>query len=111
MGNLTAAGYHAPDEIRLAADHILGIHVKDANPKVIRGVPYGEGIVPFKDVFSAMAESGFWGMLGVEMWADRHEGEDIIEVVANARKFVQDLVDAETWVVDTPMEIKTSQLV
>ncbi|UCC53187.1 MAG: L-ribulose-5-phosphate 3-epimerase, partial [Anaerolineaceae bacterium] len=67
MGNLAAAGYYPPDELRLAKNNLLGIHVKDAAPKVIRGIPFGEGIVPFRETFAAMAEIGFWGMLAVEM--------------------------------------------
>jgi L-ribulose-5-phosphate 3-epimerase UlaE len=72
IGNLTAAGYSPPAEIALAKGQILGIHVKDAMPKIIRGVPFGNGIVPFQDTFRALAETGFWGLLGVEMWGQMH---------------------------------------
>jgi L-ribulose-5-phosphate 3-epimerase len=96
IGNLTAAGYYAPDELLLAQNKVLGIHVKDAQPRIIRGVPFGEGIVPFKETFQALAQTGFWGMLGVEMWGDMHAGEDPIECAAAARKYVDDLV-AEAW--------------
>jgi hypothetical protein len=57
---------------------LLGIHVKDALPKVIRGVPFGKGIVPFRETFQALAQAGFWGMIGVEMWGKMHAGEDPI---------------------------------
>ncbi|MBK8286591.1 MAG: TIM barrel protein [Ahniella sp.] len=33
IGNLAAAGCHPPDELTLAKDQILGIHVKDAMPR------------------------------------------------------------------------------
>ncbi|MBC8507147.1 MAG: L-ribulose-5-phosphate 3-epimerase [Chloroflexi bacterium] len=102
MGNLAAAGYHPPDELLLAKDQILGIHVKDAMPKVIRGIPFEEGIVPFKEIFQTLAKIGFWGMLGVEIWGDKHTGGDPIAAAATARKFVDDLVAAETWVTDRP---------
>jgi L-ribulose-5-phosphate 3-epimerase UlaE len=92
MGNLAAAGYYPPDELRLAKNNLLGIHVKDAAPKVIRGIPFGEGIVPFRETFAAMAEIGFWGMLAVEMWGYMHPDEDPVEVVTSARQFVNELV-------------------
>ncbi len=96
MGNLAAAGYSPPDEIRLTKDKLLGIHVKDAAPKIIRGIPFGEGIVPFRDTFRALADIDFWGMLGVEIWGDRHSDQDPIAAAASARRFVADLV-ADTW--------------
>jgi predicted hexulose-6-phosphate isomerase len=100
MGNLAAAGYSPPDELRLTKDKLLGIHVKDAAPKVIRGIPFGEGIVPFRETFRALAEIGFWGMLAVEMWGYMHPDEDPVESAASARRFVDDLV-AEAWPADS----------
>lgn len=106
MGNLAAAGYSPPDELRLTKGKLLGIHVKDAAPKVIRGIPFGEGIVPFRETFQALAEIGFWGMLGVEMWGHMHPEEDPIESVAAARRYVDELV-AEAWPADTLLEQST----
>jgi len=80
----------------LAKREILGIHVKDALPRIIRGVPFGEGIVPFRETFQALAQTGFWGLLGVEIWGDRHADHDPIASVAAARRFVNDLV-VEAW--------------
>jgi predicted hexulose-6-phosphate isomerase len=99
IGNLAAAGYCPPDELILAKGQLLGIHVKDAMPKVIRGIPFGEGIVPFRDTFQALVQMGFWGMIGVEMWGSMHTGQDPIECVASARRFVEDLV-SESWQTD-----------
>ncbi len=64
MGNLAAAGYYPPDELRLAKDNLLGIHVKDAAPKVIRGIPFGEGIVPFRETFRDTGGYRFLGHAG-----------------------------------------------
>ena len=96
MGNLAAAGYYPPNEIILAKSQLLGIHVKDALPKVIRGVPFEKGIVPFRETFQALVQTGFWGLLGIEIWGSMHTGEDPVESVAAARRFVDCLV-AEAW--------------
>ena len=100
IGNLAAAGYSPPEQLTKAKDQILGIHVKDAMPKVIRGIPFEEGIVPFQETFQALSATGFWGMLGVEIWGDMHAGEDSVAAAAAARQFVEQLVSAETWVTD-----------
>jgi L-ribulose-5-phosphate 3-epimerase len=102
IGNLAAAGYSPPIELTLAKEQILGIHVKDALPKIIRGVPFGDGIVPFQDTFRALAQTGFWGLLGVEIWGQMHAEEDPIAAVAAARKFVLDLVETESWTIHRP---------
>jgi predicted hexulose-6-phosphate isomerase len=106
MGNLAAAGYSPPDEIRLTKDRLLGIHVKDAAPKVIRGIPFGTGIVPFRETFRALADIDFWGMLGVEIWGDMHADQDPIAAAASARRFVADLV-TETWAADGQIDHST----
>ena len=102
MGNLSAAGYHPPDELRLAQNQILGLHVKDAMPKVIRGIPFETGIVPFQETFQTLAEIGFWGLLGVEIWGDRHADDNPVAAAAEAREFIERLVAAETWVTEVP---------
>lgn len=96
IGNLAAAGYSPPDELRLAEKHVLGIHVKDSMPKIIRGIPYGSGIVPFKETFKALADIGFWGLLSVEMWGHMHPDKLAHETAADTHRFVENLV-SETW--------------
>jgi L-ribulose-5-phosphate 3-epimerase len=96
MGNLAAAGYHPPDEILLAKGHMVAVHVKDALPRVIRGVPFETGIVPLEETFQALAQIDFWGPLGVEMWAAMDEGGDPLSSAIAARKLVDRLV-AAAW--------------
>jgi L-ribulose-5-phosphate 3-epimerase len=103
IGNLTAAGYNPAVELTLAKNQILGVHVKDALPKIIRGVPFGEGIVPFKETFQALAQNGFWGLLGIEIWGQMHATDDPIASVAAARLYVENLV-AEAWPTGTPIK-------
>lgn len=99
IGNLAAAGYCPADELSLAKGQLLGVHVKDALPRIIRGVPFGEGIVPFSETFRALVQAGFWGLIGVEMWGQMHADQDPIECVAAARRYVDCLVN-EAWPVD-----------
>jgi L-ribulose-5-phosphate 3-epimerase len=110
IGNLTAAGCYAPDELVLAQNQVLGVHVKDALPRVIRGVPFAAGIVPFQETFQALAQTGFWGLIGIEMWGDRHVGEDPIAIVADARKFVDNLV-TEAWPTGSPVQLSKTGII
>ncbi len=101
IGNLAAAGYYPPEEVLLAKGQMIGAHVKDARPKIIRGIPYGEGIVPFRETFQALVQIGFWGLIGAEIWGQMHAGQDPIEGAASARRFIADLV-TEAWQSNQP---------
>jgi L-ribulose-5-phosphate 3-epimerase len=108
IGNLAAAGYYPPDELTLANRELLGIHVKDAMPNVIRGIPFNKGIVPFRETFRALAQTGFWGLLGVEVWGQMRAGEDPFAAAAADRRLVDQLV-AEAWpdgCPDRPLKVK-----
>jgi L-ribulose-5-phosphate 3-epimerase len=96
MGNLAAAGYDPAEQLRRAAGHIVGVHVKDTTPGVVRGVPFREGIVPFEEVFQDLAEIGFWGPMTVEMWSDMDKAGDPLSAVVAARQLVARLV-SEAW--------------
>jgi len=93
MGNLAAAGYDPADELRKGAGHILAIHVKDALPGVVRGVPLGSGIVRFSSVFEALAQIQFWGPLTIEMWSHMEPHRDAFQAIIHARQFVGKLVE------------------
>lgn len=101
MGNLAAAGYHPPHELSLAAGHVVAIHVKDALPGIIRGVPFEEGIVPFVETFQALARIGFWGPMGVEMWGQMDTRRDPLDAAIAARKLVERLT-AMAWPEHSP---------
>jgi L-ribulose-5-phosphate 3-epimerase len=96
MANLAAAGYPPPQQILLAKGHMVAVHVKDALPGVIRGVPFEKGIVPLQETFHALAQVGFWGPLSVEMWASMDESGNPLASVHAARKLVERLV-AAAW--------------
>jgi L-ribulose-5-phosphate 3-epimerase len=96
MGNLAAAGYDPAGQLRRAVGHLVAVHVKDTVPGVVRGVPFEEGIVPFGDVFQALAEIGFHGPMTVEMWSDMDEAGNPLDAVVAARQLVARLV-GEAW--------------
>lgn len=96
MGNLAAAGYDPPDQLRRAVGHLLAVHVKDTLPGVVRGVPFGQGIVPFCETFRALAETGFCGPMTVEMWGHMDHSVDPLASVVTARQFVARLT-AGCW--------------
>ncbi|MBL7210783.1 MAG: L-ribulose-5-phosphate 3-epimerase [Desulfobacteraceae bacterium] len=93
MGNLLAAGYSPPKELRLAKNHLISLHVKDAKHGIVRGVPFEKGDVPFQETFQALAEIGYGGPLTVEMWADLRGDADPLSSVMDAHKFIKSLVD------------------
>jgi len=92
MGNLVAAGYDPISQLNLAKGYLVGVHVKDATPGVVRGVRFGEGIVPLKGVFQTLAEIDFCGPLAVEMWAHMDAAGDPIKRAKEARVLVNNLV-------------------
>jgi L-ribulose-5-phosphate 3-epimerase len=92
MANLAAAGYHPPQQLLLAKGHLIGVHFKDGLPGVIRGVPFKKGIVPFVETFEALAQIGFCGPMGVEMWADMDTTGDPLNSAIAARKLVEHLM-------------------
>ena len=97
MANLVGGGFDPPDEFRLAKDHIVAVHVKDGMRNNIRGVPFGEGHVPFAKTFEALQECGFHGPLVVEMWGHLDRTGDPFESARAARAFVrpyQEVLDA-----------------
>lgn len=96
MGNLAAAGYHPPDELALAKGHLLALHVKDTQPRITRGIPFGEGIVPFVETFKTLAPLNFYGPLAVELWGSMDNTGDLQRTAIAARQFIEHLI-AQTW--------------
>ncbi len=92
MANVAALGFDPVAELPLCAGHLVAVHVKDGLPQVVRGVPFGAGIVPFQAVFGVLAGLGYRGPLTVEMWADRDATGDPLTTARAARQFVAELI-------------------
>jgi L-ribulose-5-phosphate 3-epimerase len=92
IGNMAAAGYDPVEQLRLAKNYLIGVHVKDALPGKVRGVPFERGIVPFEDVFRTLTEMDFCGPMVVEMWSHMDVTGDPLRAAAEARQLVSRLV-------------------
>ena len=88
VGNLAANGLDAAAQLRRAAGHLVGVHLKDTRPGEYRRVPFGDGIVPFAEVFTALAEIGYPGPFLVEMWND--DAPDATATIVAARTWLQE---------------------
>ncbi len=88
IGNLVAAGYDVFDELNAGAEMLVGIHIKDAKPGIVRKVPLGEGIVPFEEFFRKLPDIDFKGPLILELWED--STQDPQQRLKEARTWIQE---------------------
>ena len=70
VGNIAANGLDVAAELRAGAGHLVGIHLKDTRPGEYRRVPFGQGIVPFAQVFRTLEDICYDGGFLIEMWND-----------------------------------------
>ena len=96
IGNMTAAGYDPLEQLPLTIGHLVGVHVKDTRKGELRGVPLGEGIVRFREVFDLLARLGFSGPLVMEMWADLDRNNDPIGSLTRSRAILDQWI-TEAW--------------
>jgi L-ribulose-5-phosphate 3-epimerase len=86
IGNSFATNQNLKDELDCAKGHIVGLHIKDTVEMVIRRIPFGEGKVDFIKSFQIIKNSGFYGPLVIEMWAD--DKPNALELAKNARLWI-----------------------
>jgi L-ribulose-5-phosphate 3-epimerase len=96
IGNMTAAGYSPLEQLPLTVGHLVGVHVKDTRPGELRGVPLGQGIVPFQETFRLLARMDFTGPLVMEMWAHLDPTGDPIGSVTRARVLLDQWI-SDAW--------------
>lgn len=100
VGNLSAWGNDVGEELTLAIDQIVGIHLKDTvavsenNPGTFRDVPFGTGCVDFVSVFRRLAALQYSGPFLIEMWSGDRSVEQAEQEVAEARRWIiQQMID------------------
>lgn len=69
VGNLAGNEHDVTTQLKSALPVAFGVQLKDARPGEFRGVPYGEGTVPFSDVFREISKHPDMP-LSIEMWND-----------------------------------------
>jgi L-ribulose-5-phosphate 3-epimerase len=86
IGNLAGNGLNVSSELLKAQGNLVGIHLKDVNPKVFRRVDFGDGIVDFQEAFRTLATMNYTGNFLIEMWNDN--SPDAMQIVGNARLWI-----------------------
>ncbi|GAA4026663.1 L-ribulose-5-phosphate 3-epimerase [Arthrobacter methylotrophus] len=70
VGNLAGSEHDVTAQLKSALPVAFGVQLKDARPGEFRRVPYGEGTVPFSDVFREISKQSPDMPLSIEMWND-----------------------------------------
>lgn len=83
IGNLAYAGYDVLSELEVARGHIAAVHVKDTQLGQLRYVYPGEGIVPFVESFTKLAELNFQGSIVLELWTENFPDALVIATAGN----------------------------
>ena len=65
VGNATALGFSAPDELRQLGSRVIHVHAKDKDATGTN-VRYGTGVVPFGLVLAALHDIEFDGLVTME---------------------------------------------
>ena len=68
-GNLAGMGKDVAAELETGGDYIIGIHLKDSKPGIMRDVVFGEGIVDFEKALESLARIGYRGPMIAETWS------------------------------------------
>lgn len=91
IGNLVASGEDMFAEIQAGADHIVGVHIKDALPGRFRNIPLGTGHVPFVPALRKLWGVGFSGPIMLEMW--EHGGAVNLPALTEARIWIEHRIE------------------
>jgi len=87
IGNLNAMGVDAEYDLPIGGKNILGVHIKDSKPHIVRDVPYGEGNVNFKKCFRTLKKMNYNGIFVAEMWC--HDNPEFHQYLKKANKFIK----------------------
>ncbi|MEM8858467.1 MAG: L-ribulose-5-phosphate 3-epimerase [Chloroflexota bacterium] len=88
VGNLAANQLDPCHQLRLAAGQLVGMHLKETKIDVYRRVPFGQGVVPFKDVARTLNEINYQGPLTLEMWSDNVD--DSVDIAMQSLKWMKE---------------------
>ena len=91
IGNMHAMGVDVEEDLPAGGRHVLGVHIKDAKPLVVRDVPYGQGIVDFDKSFRTLSKMEYVGILVAEMWC--HEDAAFHPYLKKANQFIKQAIE------------------
>jgi sugar phosphate isomerase/epimerase len=80
------------DQIRRWADRLVNVHIEDMRAGVHEHLMFGEGEVDFPPVLAALAESGYAGLVQVELSRHSHMGP---QAARQALEFLAPLMPAD----------------
>ena len=89
-GNLSAQDVDYIAEMPKAQGHIIGLHIKDTKPGVLRKVPMGSGTVDFDRMFPVLREMNCRVPTVIEMWNE--ECEDSTDIIRSALQFIKERI-------------------
>lgn len=78
VGNLAANGHDVLAQLHAALPHLLAVDLKDTRLGEYRRVNFGDGKVPFREVFELLDTNGFHGPFAMEMWNDEADRELVV---------------------------------
>lgn len=92
VGNLSAWGNDAVEELTLGCSHIVALHLKETlavtaeHPGTFKEVAFGAGCVDFPAIFRRLKEMKYTGPFLIEMWTER--AADPEKEIYDAREWV-----------------------
>ena len=88
VANLAAMGFDPVTELQYCANHIVGLHIRDAKPGTSYNIPWGSGIVDFATVYTQLKHMNFSAPIIIEFWHE--ENQDDIKNIHEAKNFLID---------------------
>lgn len=92
VGNIAVNGLDVLSDLRYIDGAAVGIHLKDTRPGQPRRVPFGQGVVPFPEVFAELRDLRYAGPFMIEMWND--DPYTANTVAAEALSWIQATISA-----------------
>lgn len=90
FGNLNGQDVDYLTEIPKAQGHIVGLHIKDTRPGILRNVNMGDGTVDFDRVFAVLREMNCSAPCVIEMWNE--DCPDSTDIIRSALHFIKDRI-------------------
>lgn len=97
VGNLSAWGNDVAEELELAIDQVVAIHLKEtiavtaSFPGQFKEVAFGQGCVDFVSIFRRLAKLGYRGPFTIEMWTEK--AADAVSEIKRAKQWITEKME------------------